>query len=151
MRLEDFDKQGKDEWTSKESVSTILGELPVALNIHDRAGPPDETMLKLAAELVAFAKAHGDSILDAIYAHYREAEENDNLDVWDVPGDLNREQILSEVQHVSLSVSRDKDAKKPYASYIYVIPNWEEEHALYLRSVDGKLVEFDPMAGEMHR
>lgn len=151
MKLEDFEKESRDEWKSKEPVTTVVGDLFVELSINDRAGPPDEAMLKLADELVRFVQTHGDLLLSSIYGHYCNAEESGHLDFWDVPKGLSREQVLSEVEHINLSVSRDKDAQRAYASYIYVIPNWEQEHALYLRCADGQLTQFDPMAGEMHR
>lgn len=150
MQLDDFEKQSHDGWTSREAVSTILGELFVALNINDRVGPPDDTMLTLADDLVSFAQTHGELIVDSIYAHYRVAEEGDQLDFWDVPSGLSRDEILSQVESVTLSVSRDRDAEKPYEAYVLVSPKWDLEHDLYLRRANGQLTEFDPMAGEMH-
>lgn len=151
MKLEDFEKESRYGWISKEPVTTAVGDLFVELNINDRAGPPDETMLKLADELAGFAQTHGDLLLSSIYDHYCNAEKSGHLDFWDVPKGLSREQVLSEVELIHLSVCRDKDAERAYASYIYFIPNWEQEHALYLRCADGQLTQFDPMAGEMHR
>jgi len=148
MKLEDFEKQRRDEWKSTESVPTLVGDLYVELDIHDRAGPPDEAMIKLANELVGLAKTHGDLLLDSIYDHYRNAEESGHLEFWDVPSGLDRDKVLSEVESVTLSVSRDRDAERPYDAYIHVVPNWEQEHNLFLRYVNGQFAEFDPMAGE---
>lgn len=151
MQLEDFEKQGKSEWISKESVSTVLGDLHLELNVHDRAGPPDEAMLKLADELRSFAQAHAELVVDSIYAHYRDAEDGDRLAFWDVPGGLGRDEILSQVESVTLCVSRDCDAEeRPYEAYVHVSPNWDLEHDLHLRYANGQLSEFDPMSGEMH-
>jgi hypothetical protein len=148
MQLEDFEEQSKGEWKSKKPLATVLGDVFVELNIYDQSGPPDGPMLKLANELVGIAQAHGELLLDAIYAHYRDAEESGHLEFWDVPNDLPRDKVLSEVESVTLSVSRDSESERRYDSCIHVVPNWELEHNLFLRYVDGQFVMFDPMAGE---
>lgn len=150
MQLDEFEKEGKDEWISKEPLSSVLGDLHVALNINDRAGPPDEAMLKLADELLNLAQTHAELVVDSIYAHYRDAEEGNRLAFWDVPGGLSRDEILSQVESVTLCVSRDRDAERAYEPYIHVSPNWDLEHDLHLRYANGYLTEFDPMGGEMH-
>ena len=80
MQLDDFEKQRRDEWKSKEPVGTVIGDLVIELNLNDRSGPPDEAMLKLATELVEIAQTHGKLLLDSIYAHYRNAEESGHLE-----------------------------------------------------------------------
>jgi hypothetical protein len=52
-------------------------------------------MVALAEELVSFATANGELLLDLIDCHYRSAEENGWLAFWGVPAKLGRDQVLS--------------------------------------------------------
>lgn len=147
VQLEDFQQQPRDGysfdwWKSKEPVSTILGDLFVELNVLDRGGTPDETMVQLANELASRAQTHGESLLDSIYSHYRETMKKVHSSV---PTGLTRDEVLAEVESVDLCISRDSDAEPRYDAYIQVVPYWELEHNLFLRYADGQFVEFDPM------
>jgi hypothetical protein len=99
--------------------------------------PPDDAMVALAAELMEFAVANGETLLDLIYGHYRYAEENGHLGFWQVPARLRRDQVLSEVKSVQLVVCR---RRAKYEASVFVNPNWDVEHKLDLTYHEGKIV-----------
>ena len=107
----------------------------------DDTNPPDEEMLKRAAELVRYAEDHGDYILDVVFGYYLLACESEWIDMADVPRGLTRETVSSQVREDrSLVVSRHLEWKEHYASAIHLVPLWDEEHAFDLGFRDGQIV-----------
>lgn len=147
MRLQDFRKQRRgnydfDRWQWKKRVDTKLGQLVVELStLDDDPTPPDATMVALAQELTAFATARDDLLLDLIHGHYLYAEKKGWLEFWKVPAGVGREEVLSQVESIELSVQRVPEEDGQYDALVYVRPKWDPEHALYLRYRKGKIVE----------
>ena len=130
MKLSEFSLQPRgprrfDTWLWDQSVDTDLGRLPVELYCKMDASP-NEAMVQRASELAAFARANGPFLLDLVHAHYRFAQANDFLDYWDVPYDLDRGQVLGQVDSVTLTVHQDLSAG------VFVDPLWDPEHKLSL-------------------
>ena len=91
------------------------------------SGGPTKEMISLATELGEFAELHGDQLLSLIYAHYKYAEANEWLDFWDVQSGLEKSEILSHVDSISLVVSSDM------AASVFVNPSWDPEHKIDMR------------------
>lgn len=127
-----------DRWHWPERVPTELGELLVELTTGEDEPPPDSEMAEAASDLVAFSAAHGELLLDLIYGHYRYAEEDGWLEFWDVPPGLRRNQVLSQVQSIELTVRRGADGRCEAA--VYVNPLWDPEHKLDLAYQGGRIV-----------
>ncbi len=147
MTPSEFKKQRRgprlfDRWLWKKSVATPLGNFSVELQMGvGDTNPPDDEMVKRAAELVQYAEAHGDCILDIVFGYYRLAGESDWLDMAGVPTGLTRQAVSSQVRDDrTLVVSRHLDWDEPYDSAIHVVPLWDEEHALSLELRDGQIV-----------
>lgn len=140
MRLTELKKQPRgpalfDTWLWERFAETELGPLPVELYC-DIDALPTEAMLNLASDLVAFAQANGSLIWDLIYAHYKHAQSNDWLSVWDISGGLARSEVLTEVEAIILNVYSDLFAS------VHVDPRWDPEHKLCL-SFDGTITEIN--------
>ncbi len=149
MTASEYQKQPRDpdsfsdRWLWQRSVPTPLGDFSVELVMlgDGDTNPPDEEMLRRAAELVRYAETHGDHILDIVYGHYRLAGESGWLEMECVPSGLSRETVLSQVRDDrTLVVTRDLDLDEPYDSAIHLVPLWDEEHALSLEFRDGQIV-----------
>lgn len=146
MNISEFKKQPDeysfDVWHWKDAVATPLGKATVEFQIENRKEPDDE-MLQRAAELVQYAQAHGDHILDIVHGSYLSVSKTDPdyLKLCGVPADLAREKMEDYLEREPfLVVTRDDNEDEPYNSSVFVVPLWDEEHALTLKFQDGAVV-----------
>jgi uncharacterized protein DUF6985 len=145
MTLSDFTKQPRgayafDFWVANRAIPTPMGEFAVELQmgIGDNAPPADE-MVRQADELVGLLRAHIETIHDKVFEHYQMvAEQGGWLGSCGIPSGLDREGILDHLQVRTLTVSRDEDADEVYRSRVFIVPDWDEEHAIYLAHCDGE-------------
>jgi hypothetical protein len=150
MELKDFKKQPRapysfNRWIRDKPVATALGEFTVDLHVHSDKNPPDDEMLRRAAELVRYMEQHGDYVLDVLYGDYLRAAEDGYMDaLLELEGaeGLTRENVCDYLGEGSqgLIVARDPEYEDGYESAIYLIPEWDDEHALSLVFRDGKIV-----------
>src|ERR1044071_3570785 len=106
MTRADFVRQPRDGrlfdvWTSRAPVATSIGPLPLELHVKRDAAPGD-AMIEAAGALAAHASAHGETILDLVFAHYRRAESRNWLGFWSVPAGLRRDEVLGQVDGMAL-------------------------------------------------
>jgi len=147
MELNEFKKKSRssydfDRWVRDKTVATPLGDLTVDFQIHRDRNPPDDEMLKRAAELVRYMEQHGDYVLDVVFAAYLWAGRKGYLEFSRAPKGLTRENVCKylEKKDRSLVVTRDPDSDEIYESAIFFTPKWDEEHALSLDFRDGQIV-----------
>jgi hypothetical protein len=149
MNFIEFEKQPRgpyhfDRWSRKRPVLTPLGPFAVELQMlgDGDTNPPDNEMLRRGSELVTYAESHGEYLLDIVFGYYLLAcEDPDWLESCGVPRGLTRGTVASFLrQHRSLVVSRHLSWSKPYSRAIFVVPLWDEEHALNLDFCDGSIV-----------
>ena len=122
-----------DTWRWDQLVDTELGQLPLELYCEIGA-QPTEAMVGRAGELAAFARSQSAVLLDLIHGHYRYAEVNNWLEHWNVPGGLDRREVLGQVESIILNVYEDLFAS------VHVNPLWDPEHKLNL-AYDGAITE----------
>ncbi|HEY3932322.1 MAG TPA: hypothetical protein VGM58_08120 [Verrucomicrobiae bacterium] len=155
MTTADFQKQPRDDyafdyWVWDKRVETPLGSFTVEFQMlgDSDTNPPDEEMLKRAAELVRYAEDHGHYILDIVFGYYLFAVEKPNwLEKFEIPKDLSRDKISAYLRGDStLVVSRHLNWDEPYDSAIYIVPLWDEEHALTLAFRDGGIAAVNDSA-----
>jgi len=139
MTLSDFTKQPRgaylfDFWVANRAIPTAIGEFTVELQmgIGDKA-PPDDKMVRQADELIELLQAHIRTIHDKVFEHYQMVAEQGGF-----PSGLDREEILDQLQVRTLTVSRDENADEVYRSRVFIIPEWDEEHAIYLAYCAGE-------------
>jgi hypothetical protein len=156
MNISEFEKQkGWNCWMWKDHVSSPLGDFRIELQIEDSdKTPPGEEMLARAADLQRYAQDHGESILDLVFGSYlrclKHTGGEDWLDGCDVPRDLKREAVREYMAGRVLFVRRDFDVEEtPYTSFVRVVPQWDEEHALEMEVEDGKIVSVDNASFEL--
>ena len=123
-----------DIWTWTSPVHTSIGDLPVELHVECDAEPSD-AMLEQARALADYASAHGETLLDLIFGHYKYAERKGWLEFWSVPAGIGRGEILRHVDAVELTVVEDLTAT------VFVDPHWDPEHKLDLTFADGRITE----------
>ncbi len=147
MTISEFEKQPRgpyafDRWIWHKRVATPLGDFTVQFQMGTSdTDPPDDEMVRRAWELVQYAQAHGDYILDIVFGYYLLADESDWLDMAGVPRGLTRQTVSSQLRDGRmLVVSRHLEWDEPYDSAIHVVPLWDEEHALSLELRDGQIV-----------
>ena len=135
MTLSDFTKEPRgasafDSWTANQAIPSPMGEftVEVRMGLGDSA-PPDNEMLRRAEELVALFRANVEIIHNKVFEHYQMCSES---------ADLDRDGILGHLEVRTLTVFRGGDPDEPYVSRVYIIPDWDVEHAIYLAHRDGE-------------
>ena len=156
LNLSDLTKQSTRpyDWIWNKTVATPLGEFEVSLGPEGK-GAPDDEMLRRGAELVQYAEANGEYIVDIVYGHYLFACKNGWMDYSHFPKGMSTEGLVHEGltrgemasqlrDGGCLSVTQDLDLElddlPPYESKIIVVPLWDEEHGLEMLFEDGKVV-----------
>ena len=148
----DFEKQPRgpyrfDRWKCREGVSTALGPFAVSLQIVGKndTNPPDSEMVRRASDLVTYTQNNAEDILDIVYGHYLFVSQHpDWLQECGVPLNLSRDGVLQYLgDDRSLVVSRHLDWQEPYASTIFMVPKWDEEHALRLEFLEGTIASLN--------
>ncbi len=139
MILAEFSKQPRgpylfETWLWGSNVHTSIGYLPLELYTPIDQQPKD-SMVSIAAELAAYASSHGELLLDLIYGHYCYFKAQDWLSFWNVPDNLGRSEVLSQVESIVLSVHSDLVAG------ILVNILWDQEHSLSLSYESGVITE----------
>lgn len=135
MKISEFKKQPRgaysfDTWHWKRGVPSPLGKFRVELLTHDRKAPDDE-MLRRAADLIQYAEAHGDFILEVVHQDYRQhAKDRQWLKCCQVPADLAKDKVAKYIaSKPCLRVSRS-EIGDPYSSRVSITPRWNEEHGI---------------------
>jgi hypothetical protein len=142
IRPEDFVLQSRgpyrfDRWQWSQRVATSLGDLVVELTSDD-GKPPNLASAEAAGDLAEFAATHGELLLDLIHGHYCRAEQQGWLEFWGVPSGLGRDQVLSQVRSVVLTVRRKANGQ--FEAAVFVDPLWDPEHKLDLVYHDGRII-----------
>jgi hypothetical protein len=97
-------------------------------------------MLEQVNTLAAFVRANPDKMIDKVYEHYQSiSQQVEWMEACGVPTDLPRHGLAAYI--VMLNLVIDREEPEPT---IYVVPRWDEEHAIYLAVQDGQ-VEFQDM------
>lgn len=143
----DFEKQPRgpyrfDRWIAKRVIASPLGPFTIDFNMLGKGdqNPPDEEMLRRASELMTYLESHSEYVLDIVFGHYLlAARQKDWLESCSVPRGLSRGMVTEYLSTRSIGVSRHLEWNEPYRSVIFLIPKWEEEHALRLELRDGAI------------
>ena len=137
MMLSEFSKVLREKylfdcWVHPEKVPNLLGEFDVEL-LPD-AGEPDERMVLEAESLLAFIQNHPDKVVEKVFEHYKQLHDNSEwLASCNVPRNLGVSGLAPYLHALSISVSREGEAEDfLYQGRIYISPQWDEEHAIYL-------------------
>lgn len=149
MQLTEFAKAPRgpylfDFWVHPIAIPSPLGNFSVEL--FPETGEPDVRMVEEASALVEFLQSQPEKVVSRVFEHYSRLLRDPNwLAACNVPADLSREDLSSFIQSRSLTVRRsDAGGKIVYENRIYVSPQWDIEHAIYL-GISGNDVEFsDP-------
>ena len=140
-------------------MRTPLGDFSVEL-FSDRFGlfimkhhkhPPDQEMLRRAAELTHFAETQGEQLLDIVFGAYRlflDDQGVESLDLEGIPKKITRENVGQLIEQPSLHVSHSRPSlltrllgvKESYRSSIVTNPVWDPEHGFAMDFEDGRIV-----------
>jgi hypothetical protein len=136
---DDFEKQPRgsrlfDLWCAKQPLQNPLGLFDVELSES-----PDDALLRQVNELVAFASAEYDAILNAVYEQYqRTADDKYWMKGCGVPRRLREDQVMQYVRSRSIAVRRNRQGA--IIGTIYISPQWDTEHGILLGVLNGHLV-----------
>ncbi|MGJ8660833.1 MAG: DUF6985 domain-containing protein [Bacteroidota bacterium] len=153
MTKDEFKKikgYGFDTYKSVNKVTTGIGVFEMELQMEGKE-PINEQMLLLMKNLIEFGTSHIEAIHDLIQLSYQEACDKDSTwveDMCNVPLNLSKHDIMKHVNNLSFIVSSDTDRQGGFDSFVHVIPDWDEEHSIYLRYTDEFFTRFDPMETE---
>jgi hypothetical protein len=146
MTVEDFEHEPcgphlVNFWHARPRVSTPFGEFQIEAHMPPGdTSPPDPSMILQANELAEFTRAHPDAVLDKIYEHYTTiAAQPEWMESCGVPPGLRRDELAPYLDEMVLVIDRDETEPT-----IYVVPRWDNEHAIYLAVRDGR-VEFQDL------
>jgi len=97
--------------------------------------------------LSELGKKKENEILDLIYGSYKECADNQPewLEDCDISLGLSRELIYEYIGSMIFVVAKDSDEKRTLDSYVHIIPEWDEEHALFIRCENNNFKVFDLM------
>jgi hypothetical protein len=144
MDISDFVKQPRgprsfDVWTARQSIPTPMGDFSIDLQMRSGdKSPPSEAMLRQAEKLIGLLRTHVQKIHDMVFESYQMAADDEEwLDSCGVPAGLDRTGIIGHLQHRSLTVSADADEDGKPTMRVFIIPDWDEEHAIFLAHRDG--------------
>jgi hypothetical protein len=149
MQLSEFFKAPRgprkfDYWTHPAAVPSPLGDFIVEL--YPEIGEPDEKMVGLANTLTIFLSSHPEKIVDKVFDHYKRFLENPSwLLSCQVPTNLQDCNLAPYMKSLNLTVSRDGIRNQyEYNTCIYISPQWDEEHAIYLELTDDEVDFCEP-------
>ena len=143
MNRSDFKKEDSDTWVAKEKVATSIAEFTVRLQTGGTKMPLSDEMIRSAEEFVALVRADIERIHDKVFECYEAFAANDPNwleDMCGVPTDLDRAGVLGHLQNPALTVA-SYQPDGPLTCQVYFIPDWDEEHGLYIEHRNGKWVD----------
>jgi hypothetical protein len=113
-------------------------DVELQMGIGDKA-PPDAEMVRQAEEFVRLVQAHINTIHDKVFEHYQSVtDEGGWIGSCGVPRGLDRVAMLDHLQVRTLTVFADEEAGEGFLTRVYIIPDWDEEHGIYLAFSDNE-------------
>lgn len=142
MNFSDFKKHDVSTWVSKQKVITSIAEFTLRLETGDKKKPPDDAMIRRADEFIGLVQSNVEGIHDQLYDSYQSVDD-DWLKQCGVPANLDRGGVLEYLRYADLIVERDANSGEPYLCQVYFVPEWDEEHGLYLQFRNDKWIGQD--------
>lgn len=127
---------GSNRWYAKSQVPTSFGDflIEAVMPLKDIA-PPDSEMIRQANELAEFTQNHSRAILNKIFEHYQlVAEPTEWFATCGVPLNLTQKTLAPYLEQRTLVVERGESDPT-----IYISPQWDIEHGLYLLVRKGRV------------
>lgn len=136
MQLSEFIKAPRgtyafDFWIHPIYIPSVLSLFSIEL--RPDTGEPDVRMVDAAERLVLFMQTFPEKLLDKIYEHYLSfAEHSEWLADCNVPDKLEKNELVPYLVVRDIVVIREEDMLT-LNSCFYVSPQWDTEHAIYLK------------------
>jgi hypothetical protein len=153
MKRDEFrkDKSGAyafDLYAWRKKARTEIGSFLVEVVMEDQE-PLTDQLVEAANELVTVGSANCDTILSIAHQSYLLVRQNDShwIEICGVPLDVEKKDVMKYVNHRAFSIRSNPKSRKKFDSVIHLIPDWDDEHSLYIRVTGNKLTPFDPMSG----
>lgn len=137
---------GHYDWTNE--LKTNIGDFELYITMAQHGISPPSNVFELAEQLLSFVQSNTEVIVEAIFEHYSAVRKDNTswLEQCDVPTDLDPSTVMDYAEDLSLGIAQDLDNPEIFESFVHIVPDWDLEHALFLRLEGGKLVSFDPMS-----
>lgn len=151
MNLSEFVLQPRgpylfDHYIHPDAVPSPLGKFVLELHVDDAAKrTPDERMLHAILTLRDAFLSDTNSLVTLVYDQYLLATEDEEwCEVIELPIGLTENDLEPLLDTRTISVSQNEtDSDEPNPGRVYMSPEWEEEHGLYLARIDGKWAQVD--------
>ncbi|MES2261144.1 MAG: hypothetical protein V4724_21725 [Pseudomonadota bacterium] len=126
-------------WIHPISIPSVLGVFSVEL--RPDTGEPDFRMVDEAKTLALFMRTHPEELQDKVYEHYKRLTAYpDWLTECSVPGNLEKNEMMPYLEVRNIVIIRE-DSIQTLNSCFYISPQWDVEHAIYLK-IDGVKLEY---------
>lgn len=122
-------------------LDTCLGSMAIEIRI-DKELIASEHLFEIAGKYIQTVLAEQMEILTEVYSHYKIMEEEGELG--DVPCGLSLSEITPYLHNQYLCVADTLEDGEGIDEFIYIRPEWEQEHCIYIRRYDGKWKLDDP-------
>jgi hypothetical protein len=143
LTANDFRRQPRgrylfDRWLAVPPLDTPLGRFKVDIR-HE----PDAVLVAAGNELAEFLVTNSASVLAAAHRHYLAyCDDEWWMEGCDVPIGLSANDIVPYLNDPTVAV--DRRGNGTISGVIYFSPQWDTEHGLYLKVVDGSVVPTTP-------
>lgn len=144
--VDDFELQPRgpylfETWRATAPITSRFGDCVVnVVNDLGDTRPPNAQLVKQANDLVAVLTGEADAVHDKVFEHYLIiAQQEEWMRSCRVPTALTRAEVVSYILECSIDVSRPTADEEPTAATIRIVPQWEDEHQIFLAVRGGKL------------
>jgi hypothetical protein len=151
MKLSEFILQERgpylfDHYIHPVACPSVLGNFVLEFQVDDAGKrPPDEKMLNAIVALRDAFLRDTSSLVTLVHGQYLLATRDDG---WSngcgLPIGLTEIQLEPLLNGGTITVSQDEtDADEPNPGRVYMSPEWDEEHGLYVARIEDRWVKVD--------
>lgn len=151
MKLSEFVLQsrgagGFDSYLHPQTIPTPLGEFSLEFQVKNAARrPPDEKMLAAIITLRQALESDLHALVTLVHEQYLLAAEDEEwCEVCELPTGLGADELAPLLEGQTISVAQQEtDADEPHPGRVYISPQWDQEHGLYVARIDDRWVLVD--------
>jgi hypothetical protein len=130
-----------DSYRSQPTLDTLLGKMYIEVMVR-KGSTASEEHLEVLKKFTRKVAQEQNELLEVVYTHYKIIEEDNGLA--GVPKGLSPSDIIPHLRDQCLCVSVPYENESDFDCYLFIRPEWDEEHCIYIRCTDGKWEQTDP-------
>ena len=136
--VEDFQPRGPSRWIAVLPLDSPLGQFRVSLRYA-----PDAGLVAAANAVADYIAEKAETVLAAAHADYVAHSHDEGwMEGCEVPLGLTAAEIRQYLNDPTIAI--DRIGTGQVSSVIYFSPQWDQEHGLYLKVLDGRIARTEP-------